>query len=211
MGVVGRQFGAPSGLLGRLAGRFMARNNAAFNRRLVDEVATLVPPARIVAELGFGPGVGLAALLSAFPGAHVVGADPSPSLAGQAASRNRAAIDAGRLRLVQGDAVALNPYRPIDLVVAVHVLYFWPDPVKALDAIRRLLRPGGHVALGYHLERHMPAIARRDFVAEGHRLYEDDDEVAALLPPAGLTAEHHRVFGPVDRPAGRLLIASPVS
>lgn len=211
MGVVGGQFGSPSGLLGRLAGRFMARNNAAFNRRLVDEVASLVPPARVVAELGFGPGVRLAALLSAFPGAHVLGADPSSALAGQAASRNREAIDVGRLRLVQGDAVALNAYRPIDLVVAVHVLYFWPDPVKALETIRHLLRPGGHVALGYHLERHMPAVARRDFVAEVHRLYEHDDDVAALLPPAGLQAEHHRVFGPVDGPLGRLLIASSVS
>lgn len=211
MGVVGRQFGSPSGLLGRLAGRFMARNSAAFNRRLVDEVATLVPPARVVAELGCGPGVGLAALLSAFPGAHVLGADPAPALAGHAAGPNRAAIDAGRLRLVQGDASSLNAYHPIDLVVAVHVLYFWPDPVKALETIRHLLRPGGHVALGYHLERHMPAIARRDLVAEGHRLYEDDDDVADLLPPAGLEAEHHRVFGPADGPLRRLLIASSVS
>lgn len=51
MGVVGQQFGSPSGLLGRLAGRFMARNNADVNRRLVDEVASLVPPPRVVAEL----------------------------------------------------------------------------------------------------------------------------------------------------------------
>lgn len=57
----------------------------------------------------------------------------------------------------------------------------------------------------------MPAVARRDFVAEGHRLYEDDDDVAALLPPAGLEAERHRVFGPADGPLGRLLIASSVS
>lgn len=74
------------------------QGDAAFNRRLVDEVATSVPPARVVAELGFGPGVGLAALLSGFPDAHVLGADPSPALAGHAAGRNRAAIDGGRLR-----------------------------------------------------------------------------------------------------------------
>ena len=52
-------------------------------------------------------------------------------------------------------------------------------------------------------------IARRDLVAEGYR--QDDDDVAALLPPAGLKAEHHRVIGPVGSPLARLLVASSVS
>ena len=51
-------------------------------------------------------------------------------------------------------------------------------------------------------------IARRDLVAEGYR---QDDDVAALLPPAGLKAEHHRVIGPVGSPLARLLVASSVS
>jgi SAM-dependent methyltransferase len=208
VGVVGQQFGSPSGLLGRVAGRFMARNNAELNRRIVAEVASVVPPPRVVAELGFGPGVGLAALLSAFPQAVVLGADPSPALAGQAAGRNRAAIRAGRLHLLQGDASVLAPHAPIDLVVAVHVLYFWQEPVQALQAVARLLTPQGHVALGYQLERHMPPVAQRDFVAEGHRLYTSDDHVAELLGPAGLKAEHQCVIGDAESPTGRLLIAS---
>lgn len=208
MGVVGRQFGLPSGLLGRVAGHFMARNNADLNQRIVAEVASVVPPPRVVAELGFGPGVGLAALLSTFPRAVVLGADPSPALAGQAARRNRAAIRAGRLRLLQGDASVLTPHAPIDLVVAVHVLYFWREPVQALQAVARLLTPEGHVALGYQLERHMPPVAQRDFVVEGHRLYESDGQVAELLAPAGLTAEHQCVMGANESPTGRLLIAS---
>jgi trans-aconitate methyltransferase len=208
MGVVGQQFGAPSGLLGRLAGRFMARNNADVNRRLVDEVASLVPPPRVVAELGFGPGVGLTALLSAFPLAQVLGVDPSLAMAGQASARNRAAVEAGRLRLMQGDASALAPHSPIDLIVAVHVLYFWQDPVQALGAVTPLLRPGGHLALGYQLKQHMPPVAQRDFVAVGHRLYESDDEVTELLSPAGLNVQSHSVIGGVERPVGRLLLAS---
>ncbi len=208
MGVVGQQFGSPSGLLGRVAGRFMARNNADLNQRIVAEVASVVPPPRVVAELGFGPGVGLAALLSAFPQAVVFGADPSHVLAGQATGRNRAAIQTGRLRLLQGDASVLMPHAPIDLVVAVHVLYFWHAPVQALQAVARLLTPEGHLALGYQLERHMPPVAQRDFVAEGHRLYSSDDQVAELLAPAGLKAEHQCVIGAAESPTGRLLIAS---
>jgi len=208
MGVVGKQFGSPSGLLGRLAGRFMARNNADLNRRLVDEVASLIPPPRVVAELGFGPGVGLAALLSAFPHAQVLGADPSPPLIGQATALNRAAIKTGRLRLMQGDASLLAPHSPINLVVAVHVLYFWQDPVQALKAVTHLLRPGDHLALGYQLKQHMPSVAQRDFVAVGHRLYESDDQITELLAAAGLKAQHHSVIGVVERPVGRLLLAS---
>ena len=211
MGLVGRQFGSPSGMLGRLAGHFMARNNAEFNRRLVDDVASLIPTPRIVVELGFGPGVGLAALLLRFPDAQVLGADPSPAVIGQAATRNRAAIEAGRLRLTQGDASSVSADGSVDLVIAVHVLYFWPSPVEALAAVSRLLRPGGHVVLGYQIEQHMPAIARRDFPTEGHRLYETDADVVALLVPAGLRVEHHRIIGPVERPMGRLLVASRVS
>jgi SAM-dependent methyltransferase len=208
VGVVGQQFGSPSGLLGRVAGRFMPRNNADLNQRIVAEVASVVPPPRVVAELGFGPGVGLAALLSTFPQAVVLGADPSPVLAGQATRRNRAAIRAGRLRLLQGDASVPTPHAPINLVVAVHVLYFWHEPVQALQAVARLLTPEGHVALGYQLERHMPPVAQRDFVAEGHRLYTSDDQVAELLAPAGLKAEHQCVIGAAESPTGRLLIAS---
>jgi SAM-dependent methyltransferase len=102
----------------------------------------------------------------------------------------------------------LTPHAPMDLVVAVHVLYFWREPVQALQAMARLLTPEGHVALGYQLERHMPPVAQRDFVAEGHRLYESDDQVTELLTPAGLKAEHQSVIGADASPTGRLLIAS---
>lgn len=207
MGTVGRQFGLPSGLLGRLAGRVMARNNAGLNRSLVTEVAALVPSPRVVAELGFGPGIGLAALLSAFPHAHVLGADPSSAVTGQATARNRAAVETGRLRLLRGEVSVLSPYAPIDLVVAVHVLYFWHDPVRELHAVAELLSPVGHLALGYQLRQHMPPVARRDFPAEGHRLYESDDQVVELLRPAGLEVRQQLVIGSAENPEGRLLLA----
>jgi hypothetical protein len=108
--VLGRQFGHPRGLLGRLVGRFMARGNASFNTWVVQAlregldqgvVARVAEPgpgpgvgldepdqgavAR-VAELGPGPGVGLARLLGAFPDAKVWGVDQSSTMLGQARS-----------------------------------------------------------------------------------------------------------------------------
>ncbi len=53
---------------------------------------------------------------------------PSAVAVSQATRRNRDAVRSGRLELVEGDAAALRRFTPVDLVVAVHVLYFWHDP-----------------------------------------------------------------------------------
>jgi hypothetical protein len=60
-----RQFGNPSGVLGGIAGRAMAKGNAAFNTWLVGALAEQVPPAGVgrLLELGHGPGVRLGVLL----------------------------------------------------------------------------------------------------------------------------------------------------
>ncbi len=59
----------------------------------------------------------------------------------------------GRLRLVEGDAGALTGIAPVDVVVAVHGL--WHQPERDLKLVADLLAPGGRVALGYQLRRHI--------------------------------------------------------
>jgi SAM-dependent methyltransferase len=209
MGLIGRQFGDPTGPVGRLVGRFMARSNAGFNRWLVQQVAARVRPApRRVVELGCGPGVGLEALLAAFPDAEILGVDPSRAMCAQAARRNREAIKDGRLRLVLGDAGAVAADSPVDLIVAVHVLYFLHEPERELRRVADLLAAGGHVALGYQLREHMPPVSQRDFAAEGHQLYESDDELRLVLRGAGFETRDVVVMGDPGSPGGRLLLAA---
>lgn len=204
-----RQFSRPSGPLGALVGRLLARGNAGFNTWLVDQVAAAVPAPGTVVELGFGPGVGLHALLAAYPRARVVGLDPSPAVQAQARRRNRAACTEGRLRLIRGDAGQVATLAPVDLVVAVHVLYFWPDPVATLAAVREALGPAGRFALGYQLRPNFPPLAQQNFPLEGFRLYDSDEQVVAVLAQAGLRGEPVRLFGDPERPGGRLLLAGP--
>jgi SAM-dependent methyltransferase len=209
MGLIGRQFGLPSGPLGGLAARFMARNNADFNRAVVQQAATSTSiEVQVVAELGFGPGVGLSALLESFPDARVVGADPSPVAVSHATRRNRSAIGSGRLELVEGDAAALRQFAPLDLVIAVHVLYFWHDAQVTMRQVKNLLRPGGRLAVGYQLMTHMPPAAQRDFPAEGHVLYASDRDVQEAIVAGGLVPGEPVVFGPPEQPVGRVLIAT---
>jgi len=133
LGTVARQFGLPTGRVGRLVGRFMSRNNGNLNRWLVEQVAAAVPVPRSVVEVGSGPGVGAAGSACRLP--------PRPSR---------------RRRPVVRAAIA-GRTAPVDLVVAVHVLYFWHQPHRDLKLVAELLDHGGRVALGYQLKRHMPA------------------------------------------------------
>ena len=206
MGLVGRQFGLPTGVVGSVVGRFMSRSNAAFNRWVVSVVAQEAPGARRVLELGSGPGVGLSALLDRFPDARITGADPSAAMHAQALRRHRRAVTAGRLDLVRGDLGAAADLAPFDVVMAVHVLYFWSDPVGQLVEVRGALAPGGLIALGYRLRPDMPAAAQRDFPATGHRLYETDDDVLAVFVAAGFAPADVRVVTETGGPGGRVAL-----
>jgi len=186
----------------------MARGNAALSRWVVEQAAAHHPDAVTrVAELGPGPGVGLEALLARFPDAQVWGIDVSSVMLSQSRKRNRAAVAAGRLTLLEGGVPALSASTPADIVMANHVLYFWRDPAAEMAQIRGFLRPGGLLALGYQLKQNMPAMAQRRFPPAGHRLYDTDDEVTRLAISAGFGSVTHLVKGSVEAPEGRVMLA----
>lgn len=204
-----QQFGHPSGLLGAVVGRVMAKGNAAHVRWVVEQAAAhSEPPVRRIAELGPGPGVGLQALLARFPEAQVWGIDRSSAMLSQSAKRNRAELTAGRLTLLEGGVSALGAGAPADLVMANHVLYFWPDPTAELTELRSFLRPGGLLALGYQLRQNMPSMAQKRFPAAGHRLYESEDDVTAVVAAAGFGNVRQLVKGTAETPEGRVLLAT---
>jgi len=109
--------------------------------------AALRPVAgRTVLDLGTGPG-GLAQDL-AQQGARVVGLDGAPEMLQRASLRlSRAGRDAS-VALVQGDAESI-PLADGSMsdVVGLLVLHLLRDPVAALRECRRVLGPGGRLAL----------------------------------------------------------------
>lgn len=207
--ILARQLSGPSGPIGHLVTGQLARGNAAFNRWLVHELSAVVSAPATVIELGCGPGIALKELLRVYPAARVVGVDPSTVVHKSARRRNARAVADGRLTLATGDIGTAAAYAPADLVVACHVLYFWPDPVRELQRAREILAPAGYIALGYQLRQDMPAMAQRTFPKEGFTLYDSDDEVAAVAQQAGFTETEVRIFGDAGRPGGRLALARP--
>jgi predicted TPR repeat methyltransferase len=101
----------------------------------------------------------------------------------QSQARNAEAIGAGRLELREEDI--LDAVEPADLMLAAHVIYFWHEPASVLHHARMVLAGGGALALGYRCRRDMPPPARRDFPREGHRLYDSEQDVSALLTTSG--------------------------
>jgi SAM-dependent methyltransferase len=138
----------PRGAAGSVTGWMFAHrpSNRQRNRWVVSLLG--VRPADRVLEIGFGPGLAVAALARAGAG-HVYGVDHSAVMLRQASRRNAAAIRAGRVTLISASADQLPPALdgPFDAILAVNSLGFWPAPAQRLAELRRRLAPGGRVAI----------------------------------------------------------------
>jgi ubiquinone/menaquinone biosynthesis C-methylase UbiE len=143
-----RMFGHPQGLLGRLGGILMARTNEKCGVWVAD-VLEIGPNERVL-EVGFGPGVIIQRLSNLASAGYVAGVDPSREMVEQARARNASAIQSGRVDLRQCSVEDL-PFEDdsFDKALAINSMQVWPDAVAALREVRRVMTPGGRVALGF--------------------------------------------------------------
>lgn len=174
--VVG-QFGRPRGLSGYVAGCIMALRPS--NRRRNQWVVSLldVQPAERVLEIGFGPGIAIKALGRIATKGLVYGVDHSEIMLRQATKRNSAAIRAGRVRLSCGSVSSLPSFdEPLDAIMAVNSMGFWPDPRTRLKELWGRLRNGGRIAIAS--QPRLPGATKE--TAEQHAR-----EIEAMLAEAG--------------------------
>ena len=102
-------------------------------------------PGRDVLDAGCGDGTLVCAL--ATRGATVTGVDADPAML--SAARSRAGAASLTATFVEGRVERLPlPDASFDVVVAVAVLCFVPDPASALRELTRVLRPGGRLVVG---------------------------------------------------------------
>lgn len=100
-----------------------------------------------VLEIGVGSGLNLP--LYGDQVERVIGIDPSPRLLAMA--RRRAAAAGIRAELLEGTATALPLVdRSIDTIVMTWTLCSIPDPLRALDEMRRVLKPDGRLLFIEH-------------------------------------------------------------
>jgi ubiquinone/menaquinone biosynthesis C-methylase UbiE len=194
------QFGRPRGTGGRLAGWVMAHRSS--NRQRNRWVVCLldVRPSDRILEIGFGPGLTIANLAGRATAGHVYGLDHSELMVRQASKRSAAAIRAGRVTLLHGSVEQLPNFDPpLDAIVSVNSVRFWPDPVRQVTDLRGLLHPGGRIALA--LQPRIPGATAETTTRAG-------EELRDWLIEAGFT--HPRVETlPLDPPVACVLAVNP--
>ncbi len=195
-----RQFGHPRGIAGRVAGWVMAHRRS--NRRRNSWAVSLleVQPADRVLEVGFGPGLAIAELARRTPDGHVYGIDHSEVMVRQASRRNRAAIRARRVELACAPVGRLPNFdEPLDAILAVNSVGFWADPAGRLRELRRLLRPGGRIALA--TQPRCPGATPDTTARAAEKLHD-------LLTQAGFTQVRVETLD-LDPPVACVLAANP--
>ena len=138
------QFAKPSGGVGWIVGHVMALKNG-HRSEWVFSLLDLKPTDRVL-EIGFGSGTDIAR--ASRSAAFVAGVDHSDVMLRMASKRNADPIREGRVALQLGSAGQLPfPEEHFDRVFAINSAQFWKDSIKTLGEVRRVLKPGGRVAL----------------------------------------------------------------
>ena len=171
----------------------------AASARLTWAAGVVAPqPGERVLEVGCGHGV-LVALLADRAG-EVLGVDRSPTMVAAAARRNRAAIEAGRVRLqaVPLHDADLGPHA-FDVVVSFNVRALSDPAQKATwDVVCRVLAPAGRVVVAFSV---MTPGAEDDVVETVTRLA-GDRGLAVAAVHRGRTAPFESAAVELRRPGG---------
>ncbi|KGX90543.1 methyltransferase [Pontibacillus halophilus JSM 076056 = DSM 19796] len=146
MGFLFSQFSKPKGLIGKLAGTFMYKENAAINE-WTSSFLDIKEDDRVL-EIGFGPGYCIQHLCEQQREVNVTGIDPSGDMVDQASKRNRQYLHEGRVELYEGEAgLVCQLEGTFDKVLAINNITYWKNPVKTLTQIRQRLAPNGRIAI----------------------------------------------------------------
>jgi SAM-dependent methyltransferase len=173
-----RQCRKPSWLPGQFFAWMMNSSHYAMTRWALGHLALATDS--VILDVGCGGGRTIQQLAILASEGRVSGIDYSAASVAVARRTNAHAINAGRVDIRVGSVSSL-PYADdsFDAVTAVETHYYWPNLVTDLREIRRVLRPGGRLAIVAESYR-------------GERFGGADVLVMRLLGSKLLTIDEHR-------------------
>lgn len=200
--LIDRQYRQPAGIIGRFIGQRMAQQHQPENIWTVTLLA--IEPMDQVLEVGFGPGVAIELAASQASQGLVAGVDFSRAMVALAQRRNADAIKAGRVQLSYGEATAL-PFAnaSFNKVFSIHTLYFWPEPLRTLVELRRVLKPEGTLVLTFLARDRWPGGEQAATIAG---IY-SGQEAVQLMRQAGFD-EAHIEEGPEQKPFREIAVVA---
>ena len=151
-------------------------------------------------DIGCGGGAAVARMLERCPKGKCYGMDFAPVAIEVARSVNQEAIEAGRCKIVGGNAKLLPFIKDtIDLATAFETIYYWPAVDECLAEVIRVLKPGGQFIIGNDTDGIDPE-GKKWAQQIGHMYIYTIEELTELLSNAGFTdissrhdAETHRI------------------
>ncbi len=173
----------PKGLIGKLVGRAMGRQNKESNDWTISLLD--IKPADRVLEVGFGPGLAIQSAVQMASNGFVAGIDFSQTMLQQANKLNIVKINEGRVELKKADVRAI-PYDEdsFNKVFAVNVIYLWPDLPSVLMELKRVMKLGGILALYFASQ---DLVDKMGFRKSPLFTIHNPDEVTDELKNAGFT------------------------
>jgi ubiquinone/menaquinone biosynthesis C-methylase UbiE len=183
--LIGQQIRKPSGFFGCLLGHLMAADHKELTGWTLDQLQ--IKDNNSVLDIGCGSGVGIEKLNMIVTNGYIVGIDYSHVMLRQAAKRNRLVISKGKTKLCYGNVSKL-PFTDasFDKVCAIESFYFWPNPSKDLQEVKRVLKPGGSIAVSMEISKE--GTNRMSIEDNARRLgipIYSGEEMKALLSEAG--------------------------
>ena len=141
-------------------------------REMLDRVGELADcDGRSVLDVGAGTGNVTRSLLRA-GAATVTSVDASRNMLGHARRKLAPEVAEGRVRIVEGDAIAVMSDMPdssVDRISAVNFLYVLPDRSEFFRQAERVLRPGGFVVASHTTRPGSGPIVRDQYRRDGVR------------------------------------------
>jgi ubiquinone/menaquinone biosynthesis C-methylase UbiE len=183
-----RQCRKPTWLPGRLFAQMMNSTHFAMTKWALTHLPLATDS--VILDVGCGGGRTIQQLALLAPAGRVSGIDYSAASVDVARRTNASAIAASRVDIRVG-SVSSMPYADasFDAVTAVETHYYWPNLPTDLREIRRVLRPGGRVAIVAEAYRGKRFGAAEVLVMRvlGSKLLTIDEHRAAFLA-AGFSA-----------------------
>ena len=175
--------GKPQGRMGRIVVAMMNRGHVGIAAWGLSHLE-LRGDERML-DCGCGGGANLAKFLQLLPTGAVTGLDYSPVSVEKARAVNRAAIDAGRCEIVQGNVLEL-PFDDgrFDVVTAFETVYFWPEIARCFAEVHRVLKSGGVFMITNETTGKTGAHEKWQKLVDGMSVY-TGEELEALLIGAG--------------------------
>jgi len=177
---IAKQLSCPEGEHGIKTGEMMHASNLGMTSSAID--ALKLQNNNTILEIGHGNGGHIAQLLSKAENLKYYGADISDTIIAVAEKINHDFVDKGIVYFELTDGATL-PFEnnQFDKIFTVNTIYFWPNPGKYVNEIKRVLKPNGILALCFADKTFMQNLP---FTAYGFTLYEIE-KVLELLESAG--------------------------